>query len=395
MEGLFRALPPLSPDYSGVSSLFPDMRALIVIHDGTGCLGNTMLDEPRQGTSEQMIYTTNIRENDVVMGTDEALLEKVNRAEDYMDPRMIVLVGTPVPALIGTDLKALAKTIEKRTGKPCFSFDTNGIGLYDKGVEMACMAQCRKLADEYAQFEESGIAIVGASPIDYGPIENGDILREICTVPGIKTTLIGIGGSETSVGAAARSKLNIAACGAAVPACEYLKEKYGTPYIADLPVGKSGAERLKHRILEELRLDGPMSAEADHVSGVSRVGEGRKALIIHEQLTANALRCCLKDEFGYDDVTVATFFELRDSLAEEGDLHIEGEAGLEKIASQGCYDDVFCDSLLRPAFGRGEVRFIDLPHIAVSSIWKIDEHPPIFGDGMSEYIRLAISSECR
>ena len=77
MEGLFRALPPLSPDYSGVSSLFPDMRALIVIHDGTGCLGNTMLDEPRQGTSEQMIYTTNIRENDVVMGTDEALLEKL------------------------------------------------------------------------------------------------------------------------------------------------------------------------------------------------------------------------------------------------------------------------------------------------------------------------------
>lgn len=41
-------LPPFSPDYSGVSSVFFDLPVVVAIHDASGCTGNyTGYDEPR------------------------------------------------------------------------------------------------------------------------------------------------------------------------------------------------------------------------------------------------------------------------------------------------------------------------------------------------------------
>ena len=45
----------------------------------------------------------------------------------------IAVIGTPVPAVIGTDYRALSRMIEKKTGIPALTIDTDGTKLYDDG----------------------------------------------------------------------------------------------------------------------------------------------------------------------------------------------------------------------------------------------------------------------
>ena len=364
MRGLFLSLPPFSPDYSGVGSTFIEMNALIVVHDGKGCAGNFLgYDEPRGARSGNMVYTSNLREMEVVMGDDDALVEKVRRAAADLDPRMIVLLNSPAPLVIGTDFRALARIIEKQTGKPTLWFDTNGIRMYHWGVEKAMLEAVKRFSAEYAEGRErGGIAVLGAVPEDIGMPENAIRLKEsLERACGRETTVIGLCGDETGLGAAACSALNVVASAAAIPAAEWCCQTFGTPWIADFPVGECGEKRLAERIaatLEGRTLPEMPAAE-------SKVG--RRALVIHEQIMANAFRACLKEEFGYAEVDVATFFAFREDLAERGDFTLTEELELAEKVTAGHYDTVFCDHLMHNMLKDSGAELIDLPHLAVSS----------------------------
>ena len=363
MRGLFLSLPPFSPDYSGVGSVLIDMNALIVVHDGTGCAGNFLgYDEPRGGRSGNMVYTSNLREMEVVMGDDDALIEKVRRAAADLDPSMIVLLNTPAPLVIGTDFRALARIIEKQTGKPTLWFDTNGIRMYHWGVEKALLAALKRFGAEYAAGRErGGIAVLGAVPEDIGMVESALRLKECFEhAGGRETTVVGMTGGERGLGAAVCSELNIVTSAAGIPAAEWCEKEFGIPWIVDFPAGECGEKRLAAKIAAAL--DGGSAPEK-----ASAKENGRRALVIHEQVMANAIRECLKEEFGYGEVDVATFFAFREELAESGDFTLSEELELAEKVTAGHYDTVFCDHLMHDMLRESGAELIDLPHLAVSS----------------------------
>ncbi len=363
MRGLFLSLPPFSPDYSGAASVLIDMNALIAVHDGTGCAGNFLgCDDPRGARSGHMVYTSNLREMEVVMGDDEALIEKVRRAAADLDPSMIVLLNTPAPLVIGTDFRALARIIEKQTGKPTLWFDTNGIRMYDWGVEKALLAAVKRFSADYAaECERGGIAVLGTVPEDIGAAENAYRLKECLErASGRKTTVVGMTDGEKSLGAAACAELNIVTSAAGIPAAEWCRQEFGIPWIADFPVGECGEKRLADRIAAVL--DGCAAPE----KAAAKAG-GRRALVIHEQVMANAFRECLREEFGFGEVEVASFFAFREELAEDGDFTLTEELELEEKVTAGHYDVVFCDRLMHGMLQESGAELIDLPHLAVSS----------------------------
>jgi nitrogenase molybdenum-iron protein alpha/beta subunit len=68
---------PLSPDYSGVASVFHDLGALTILHDASDCTGAyTGYDEPRWFGSSSPTFCSGLRETDAIMGEDGKLLEK-------------------------------------------------------------------------------------------------------------------------------------------------------------------------------------------------------------------------------------------------------------------------------------------------------------------------------
>ena len=106
-------LPPFSPDYSGAGSILFDLNSLTVMHDAGGCTGNyTGHDEPRWYGSTATVFCSALRMIDVIMGNDEKLKENVLEAVKTLNPELIALVGSPVPMVIGMDLKGLALEIE-------------------------------------------------------------------------------------------------------------------------------------------------------------------------------------------------------------------------------------------------------------------------------------------
>ena len=89
---------------------------------------------------------------------------------------------------------------------------------------------------------------------------------------------------------------------------------------------------------------------------------GKKALIIHHQFTANAVRVRLKG----CEAVCASWFRMIPSLKKENDIHIKEEQQLAELAKDGGFDVIIADSFFKRAMKDFKGQWIDLPHFAVS-----------------------------
>ena len=140
MKGLRKYIAPFAPDQSGATAVFCELGGLVIILDAGGCAGNVCgFDEPRWFESKSAIFSAGLRDMDAILGRDDKLVEKISKACEKIDGNFVAVIGTPVPAVIGTDYSALKRMIEKKTGFPTVRVDTNGMELYDDGVKKASL----------------------------------------------------------------------------------------------------------------------------------------------------------------------------------------------------------------------------------------------------------------
>ena len=127
MKGLRKYLSPFAPDQSGAAAVLCEFHGLIIILDAGGCAGNICgFDEPRWFESRSAIFSAGLRDMDAILGRDDRLVEKIGKACEKLSADFIAVIGTPVPAVIGTDYRALSRMIEKKTGIPALTIDTDG-----------------------------------------------------------------------------------------------------------------------------------------------------------------------------------------------------------------------------------------------------------------------------
>ena len=114
MKGLRKYISPFAPDQSGATAVFCELGGLVVILDAGGCAGNVCgFDEPRWFDSKSAIFSAGLRDMDAILGRDDKLVEKIGKACKKIDGNFVAVIGTPVPAVIGTDYTALRRMIEK------------------------------------------------------------------------------------------------------------------------------------------------------------------------------------------------------------------------------------------------------------------------------------------
>ena len=125
MKGLRKYLSPFAPDQSGAAAVLCEFHGLIIILDAGGCAGNICgFDEPRWFESRSAIFSAGLRDMDAILGRDDRLVEKIGKACEKLSADFIAVIGTPVPAVIGTDYRALSRMIEKKTGIPALTTRT-------------------------------------------------------------------------------------------------------------------------------------------------------------------------------------------------------------------------------------------------------------------------------
>ena len=346
-------LPPLAPDYSGACSALFNLDSTIVIHDASGCTGNyTCFDEPRWYGSRKPVYCSGLRKMDAVFGNEQALLDKITRAWEVQRSAMVAMVGSPVPMVIGTDFDGLAREIEQRTGVPAFGFFTNGTQPYPAGVAAACIAVIDRFADEKPEKIAGSVNILGVTPLDMGR-ENLDALKAFvensgfalnccCATDWTMDALKNIGAAQ----------INLAPTQAGVEIARHLEEKFGTPWLAGLPVGERGSKELCERMRR--------CAEGEKVSALPEVRENADALAAGDWIMAASICRALRLDFGLKAAPVGLFGKTgipESACTPDDEESIEAVVGNARLIVS---DPLIC-ALAKSA------RRVEIPQYAVSS----------------------------
>ena len=360
MKGLFTVLPPFTPDYSGVCSALFELDGIAVIYDAGGCTGNfTGYDEPRWFGSSSAIFSGELREIDAVFGDDEKFIQKLHDAAKNLERSFVAILGSPAPMVMGTDYKALADIVAARTGLPALFFETNGIEYYDRGISLALSALAKTFVRPSVRKEANSVNIIGATPLDFGKGRQLKELRTLLKYAGFKVlSTWAMGSSLDDIINSAEASINLVVSRSGLDAARYLQKFLGIPYLVGVPVGRKQSAYL----LEQLQGNSPAAP------GCRKKGKRGKALVVGEQVMSNAIRNCLEMDFGVEEVTVASFFTLDNTLRRERDVALVEEYELSILAKQGGFDIIIGDPLYRELVKSVKSsRFLSVPHIALSS----------------------------
>ena len=367
MARLSLCLPPFSPDYSGVSSVFFDLPAVVAIHDASGCTGNyTGYDEPRWYGASATIFCSALRDIDAVMGDDEKLIGRMLAACRDLDPKLTALVGSPVPMVVGSDMKGIAAELEARTGLPCFGFDTTGTAYYDRGVSAALIALLKRFAEPSPPVPNT-VGIVGATPLDFADGTDIRDLQDALLERGIEVTAtLAMGYDLEALRRAATAHVNLAVSRAGFLVSKWMHRRFGTPYLCGLPMGAASLEAYFRALGTMLKAELPEPRILKGESPSRPLSEHPKALVIGEQVQANAIRCALGTEFGVRDIAVGCIFGMEPDLALPGDRDLRDEAEIRSAMNSGP-SLVVGDPFLEPLLRDDSVSFLPFPLYAVSS----------------------------
>lgn len=353
VRGLWKGLTPFAPDQSGAASVFYELGGILVICDAGGCTGNVCgFDEPRWFGERSAIFSAGLRDMDAILGRDDRLVAKLTDAAEKIDANFAAVIGTPVPAVIATDYRALQRMCEKKTNLPILTVDTNGMELYDVGEEKAWMtlfktfagkdvASQKEASEEDDSSKKMKIGVLGLTPHDVSDLKIEEKFRK-SENENTHYICYGMRAGIDKVKTAGSADKNLVVAPAALEAAKYLEKEFGTPYEVGYP------------FVDEL---------------IPELGyERKKILIIHQQVIANAIRQEIRTRSDEQntEVTVASWFMMKSELSEEGDLSLKEEMDYCKLVQNGNYDIVFADENMRGLVPGFKGTFVNVRHFAVS-----------------------------
>lgn len=378
MKGLRKYLTPFAPDQSGAVSVLYELGGMLVICDAGGCTGNVCgFDEPRWFETRSAVFSAGLRDMDAILGRDDRLVAKLADAAEKLDVTFAAVIGTPVPAVIGTDYRALERMLAKKTELPVLTVNTDGMELYDRGEEKAYLVLFGRFAGENVDVEPGNIektqtaescdgkrngknedvsvdiedrprvGIIGMTPQDVSDLKAAEEIRKLYADQGLRAVCYGMGDGLEEVKKASLTVKNVVVSPAALKAAQYLQKKFGTPYEIAYPLAPELVPEMDYR--------------------------GKKILIVQQQVIANAMRKEIEKRTGEkEEITTATWFmrkeeilaDLRVSAAD--DISLKEEDDFISLVGKDGYDVIFADPCMERMIPEFEGIFIPLTHFAVS-----------------------------
>lgn len=271
MRQAYRIIPIYTSDVSGVCSALYELGGMAVIHDPSGCNStyNTH-DEIRWYNQDSLIFISGLTEIDAVMGNDEKFLSDIKEAAGELHPKFIALVSSPIPFMNGTDFPALAKVLETETGIPVFAVPTNGMHDYVYGAGKALEEIARRFVPEQMEDREDlehTINLLGATPLDFGPISKVEELKKNIEQYGWKTiSTWAMGDSLEDLAQTGKAEMNLVISSVGLMAAKMLKEKYGTPYVIGTPY-KEYAERISEALEKRIQIPAIEDRRRENLQG--------------------------------------------------------------------------------------------------------------------------------
>ena len=378
MKGLRKYLTPFAPDQSGAVSVLYELGGMLVICDAGGCTGNVCgFDEPRWFETRSAVFSAGLRDMDAILGRDDRLVAKLADAAEKLDVTFAAVIGTPVPAVIGTDYRALERMLSKKTDLSVLTVNTDGMELYDRGEEKAYLVLFGRFAGENVDVEPGNIektqtaescdgkrngknedvsvdiedrprvGIIGMTPQDVSDLKAADKIRKVYADQGMRAICYGMGDRLDEVRNASLAAKNVVVSPAALKAAQYLQKKFGTPYEIAYPLASELVPEVNY--------------------------QGKKILIVQQQVIANAVRKEIEKRTGEKEaITTATWFMRKEEILTDlnvdaaDDISLKEEDDFISLVEKEGYDVIFADPCMERMIPGFEGVFIPLTHFAVS-----------------------------
>lgn len=370
MRQSYRMIPIYTADVSGVCSALYELGGMTVMHDPSGCNStyNTH-DEIRWYDQDSLIFISGLTEIDAIMGNDRKFIDDIEHAARELHPKFIALAGSPIPFMNGTDFPAIARVIETETGIPTFSVPTNGMNDYIYGVGIALEQIARRFVKEpdrqkKDRFPVRSVNLLGVTPLDFGPQENVETLKENLKEYGWNVlSTWAMGDDLETLQKAGEATVSLVVSAVGLLAAEVLREKYKIPYVIGTP-NQWLAEDISNALETAITRYAAVTQQSDPAAFYlkNRMQQEAEITLIGEPVTMGSLAAGIEKKYGH---SVRVFCPLKgcETLLGKKDKAVFGEEAMEEALKDARI--IVADPLYRPVCPKDSI-FYELPHVAFS-----------------------------
>lgn len=359
MKNNAKIIPCYAADTAGVCSALYELGGMVIVHDASGCNSTySTHDEPRWFDKKSMIFISALTEMDAVMGNDEKLINDICEAAEREKPKFIALCGSPMPMMTGTDFDAVAEEIQQRTGITSFALHTNGMKSYLAGAGEAFKAIAERFVENKPKSNGLAVNILGATPLDFHIDGTMDRIKAKVSDSGFDIiSCFGMGSSLEEIANAATARANLVISYSGIPAAEFMRTRYGIPYVCGVPIGTKFSARLMEHLWsaanDELTLY-PCAERKTYKDG---------CVIIGESIFAGSLAAALRMDADICTRIICPL-DTETALLTGCDKQLSSEEDIENELAYEDIESVAADPMYKPI--AGEHKFIELAHQAFS-----------------------------
>jgi nitrogenase molybdenum-cofactor synthesis protein NifE len=214
--------------------LYPVTDALHIIHGPVGCASYTWDIRGSLSSDRELhrnSYTTDLREKHIVFGGEEQLYQALIELINKIKPEAAFVYSTCIVGLIGDDVEAVCRKVEKEKGIPVLPVQSEGFqGTKKDGYKIACDALAKLVGTRNnKEVSKKSINILG----DFNLAGELWMLKEYYEKIGVEINATITGdGRINDICNAHKASLNVVQCsGSMIHLAKTMKERYGIPFM--------------------------------------------------------------------------------------------------------------------------------------------------------------------
>ena len=213
--------------------LYPIADAVHLVHGPIGCAAYTW--DIRGSLSSgpelhRLSFSTDLREEHVIYGGEKKLYASLTELITAYRPKAAFVYATCIIGLIGDDVQAVCRRVEKEQSIPVLPVHSEGFkGTKKDGYRAACEALCRLIGkDDTSSVSPQAINILG----DFNVAGETWIVKEYYRRMGIEVVSCITGdGRVDEIGRSHRAGLNVVQCsGSMMHLAKIMQETYAIPF---------------------------------------------------------------------------------------------------------------------------------------------------------------------
>ena len=192
---------------------------------------------------ENRLFTTHLREEDVVMGDTSRLEKALVEVDENFHPAVIFVAASSCSAVIGTDLRGVCTMVQPKVKAKLVTFEQGGFrGDYAAGIKETYRLLADQMVKAETEKQKDTFNILGASIGAYRcKADVLEIKRLMEEAFGMKLyTALCLETDLGKIAAMGGASLNLVIRQEALPAAKLLEGKCGTPFVYGAPYGYQG-----------------------------------------------------------------------------------------------------------------------------------------------------------